>query len=186
VTRPVPPLLVTLDPGRDGSGVAVFVEGRFVEAAYVPHDVGNLEGAVAWWRAACAISTWVHVRARLESPHDAGSVFLTETMRTYTGASGAANPADLLHLEGVAATCVGVFGALGFEVESALARTWNGNVPRKIRMARTRAWLEASEPGSSGGGPSARVRCPPGVAPGLVHNAWSAVGIGRWRLTGCA
>jgi hypothetical protein len=102
-------------------------------------------------------------------------------MRTYTGASGAANPADLLHLEGVAAACVGVFGALGFEVESALAREWNGNVPRKIRMARTRAWLEATEAGSS-----ARVRCPPGVAPGLVHNAWSAVGIGRWRLTGCA
>jgi hypothetical protein len=176
----VPPLLVTLDPGRDGSGVAVFVEGRFVEAAYVPHDVGNLEGAAAWWRAACAISTWANGHLRLEAP-PRGSVFLTETMRTYTGASGAANPADLLHLEGVAAACVGVFGALGFDVESALARTWNGNVPRKIRMARTRAWLEASEPGSS-----ARVRVPPGVAPGLIHNAVSACGIARWRLTGCA
>jgi hypothetical protein len=180
-----PPLLVTLDPGRDGSGVAVFVEGRFVEAAYVPHDVGNLEGAAAWWRAAVAVSTWAQTSAvkGLDSWDfpPGGAVFLTETMRTYTGASGAANPADLLHLEGVAAACVGVFGALGFEVESALARTWNGNVPRKIRMARTRAWLEASEPGSS-----ARVRVPPGVAQGLVHNAWSSVGVARWRLTGCA
>lgn len=100
-------------------------------------------------------------------------VVVVETMRAYV--QGRADPADLMELAGVAGAIVGRLGASGWSSEGVRAAEWNGQVPAPIRRNRTREWVDAQ-------GWEARVDLD--TTARYQQDVWSAVGIGRWRVTG--
>lgn len=179
----IPPLLLALDPGSRGCGVALFHHGangstlvRSEYLAYIgskaPYPHGDT--AADRWGCAAMVRAWVSKHTTLWHVRVSDCTILVEDMKVYAGAHSRGDPEDLLRLQAVSYTVLGVFASLGWAPESVKAGTWNGQVPREIRMARTRAWLESR-------GELDRLIVPK-VEPRLVHNAWSAVGIGRWRV----
>lgn len=180
----VPPLLLAVDPGARGCGVALFRSGVLVRAEYLAY-IGSKDpwphGNTAADRWACAdlVGVWWHTHTTQVYDACGGSLpssrlLLVEEMKVYAGSLSKGDPADLLRLQAISYAVVGAFASLGWEVESVLAGTWNGQVPRDIRMARTLAWLEKQG--------TVRQVIRPAREPRLVHNAWSAAGIGIWRV----
>lgn len=177
----IPPLLLAVDPGARGCGVALFRSGVLVRAEYLAY-IGSKDPwphgdtAADRWACAALVRDWFRTRPDVYATwaSSGNGVLLVEEMKVYAGSLSKGDPADLLRLQAIGYAVVGAFASLGWEVESVLAGTWNGQVPRDIRMARTLAWLEKQ--GTAG----QVIR--PAREPRLVHNAVSACGIGRWRV----
>lgn len=186
----IPSVLLAVDPGTRGCGVALFLHGELVRAEYVPcigsrDPLPSDDTLVNATECALRATQWASIWAttnHAENTISIGStqvfvrqcVALIEDMRVYAGSKGRADPQDLLNLQSVGAALAGLFVAKGWRVESVPARKWNGQLPRNIRMERTKDWLWRT-------GRLDRVYVPE-REPALVHNAWSAVGIGRWRV----
>lgn len=119
-----------------------------------------------WRSLAASVVNWVEAGL---ADGESG-VVLVETMKVY--AQGRADPADLVELAGVSGAIV---GRLGWRAEGVRAAEWNGQLPSPIRRNRTREWVEAQ-------GWDARVNLD--TTARFQQDVWSAVGIGRWRVTG--
>jgi hypothetical protein len=120
-----------------------------------------------WQALARGVETW------LEANYSLPGVVLVETMKAYV--QGRADPADLMELAGVAGAIVGRLGTSGWSSEGVRAAEWNGQVPAPIRRNRSREWVEAQ-------GWVERVDLD--TTARFQQDVWSAVGIGRWRITG--
>jgi hypothetical protein len=158
-----------VDPGKRGCGVALFSEGWLKEAAYVPAEEDEPP-----WSAVSAVLAWASKHVDVSAPGE-GAAVVVERMKVYAGRRGNADPSDLLELEAVAGGVLCVFAACGWLPVGVLAREWNGQIPRDVRMQRTRSWISSR-------GRQEVTRVLPCKPPALVHNAWSAIGIARWYL----
>lgn len=164
------PLLITIDPGLRACGVAVFRDGSLVWAAAVR---GPREGrGPRLWR-----SLGTNVEAVLpgceEGPGPSALWHVViETMKVYVNGPG--DPDDLLELAGIGGAISAAVPAW-WTLEGVLARDWSGQVPSAIRRERTRAWVEQN-------GWLDRVDL--NTTARFQQDVWSAIGIGRWKLTG--
>lgn len=152
---------VTLDPGLRACGVALWYDGVLVRAGAVRGPATG-RGPAVWSALADGVAAWV-------GPAPAG-VLLVETMKVYLVGKG--DPADLIELSGVAGAVVGRLA--GWSAEGVKAAEWNRQVPSHIQRQRTRAWVEAQ-------GWLDRVDLATTVR--FQEDVWSAVGIGRWRMS---
>lgn len=164
-TTRCPGWLLTVDPGLRACGVALWRDGELQSACAV-RGVVEGRGPEAWRTLASGIGVWVE--ARVEEGEQ--GVVLVETMKVY--AQGRADPADLVELAGVSGAVV---GRLGWRAEGVRAAEWNGQLPSPIRRNRTRDWVEAQ-------GWNDRVNLD--TTARFQQDIWSAIGIGRWRVTG--
>lgn len=156
--------VVAVDPGQGACGWAKFVDGELVAAgaARVP---GPRERGARAWRALG--------RATIEAarPGRVGTL-VVERMKVYV--VGRADPDDLLELAAVGGSVVQAT-PWAWDVEDVLAAEWNGQVPADVRAARTREWVESN-------GWLDRVDLDTTVR--FQKDVWSAIGIGRWAVTG--
>jgi hypothetical protein len=119
-------------------------------------------GPDVWAALAGGVAEWVGVAPC--------GVLVVETMKIYLVGKG--DPADLIELSGVAGAVVGRLS--GWRAEGVKAAEWNRQVPSHIQRQRTRAWVEAQ-------GWIDRVDLR--TTARFQEDVWSAVGIGRWRMS---
>ena len=152
---------VTLDPGLRACGVALWYDGVLVRAGAV-RGPGTGRGPAVWAELADGVARWVE-------PAPPG-VLVVETMKVYVAGKG--DPADLIELSGVAGAVVGRLAA--WRAEGVKAAEWNRQVPSHIQRQRSRAWVEQH-------GWIERVDL--ATTARFQEDVWSAVGIGRWRMS---
>jgi hypothetical protein len=158
--------LVTLDPGKNACGVALWSGGELLVAGAVRAPaLAPKFGPQRWAALGVAVDLWLGA----EPP----GVCVIETMKVYV--KGKADPDDLLELAGVAGAVAGLLGMRGWAIAGVKASEWNGQVPSDIRRARTQAWVEAR-------GWTPRVDL--ATTARFQQDVWSAVGIGKWCVTG--
>jgi hypothetical protein len=162
IDAPAPDFVLAVDPGLRACGVALFRDGELVRAAAV-RGPRTGRGPAVWRALGLGVAAWVGdlVVGRL----------VVETMKVYTG--GQSDPDDLLELAGI---CGAVATALPrWPVEGVRAAEWNGQVPAEIRRWRTQTWTESLHWTD---------RVDLNTTQRFQQDVWSAVGIGRWKVTG--
>lgn len=153
--------LTCVDPGLRGCGVAEFVGGNLVRAAYVknPREVGR--GYEAHRTMARAVKQWM-------TPHVDRLVI--ELPRVYPGSAqqkGDLN--DLLDLAGVGGA---IASSCTTEVESVFPADWKGQTPKDVMTERIKRACTPEEKATA-------EKC----AASLAHNLWDSVGIGLYKLS---
>lgn len=165
-------LLVAVDPGLRGCGVAYFKNGVLNHAEYVTNPNKLDRGPVAHLQMAETVAQ------RLGQFAPAANAYkpwlLVEFPRIYPGPGKNVDPNDLLDVAGVASAVV-VCVANWFDLNDASCRyvmpfEWKGNIKKEIMTNRISASLTAHERGVI-------------VSIGAKdHNTIDAVGIGLWQL----
>jgi len=151
--------LLCFDPALRTTGVALFVDGRLVDAyAARPKVAGR--GPSAWGEAAAAI--WSPLAL-----HGVDVVVL-EGQVIYPHA--VADPNDVLQVAGVAGGLAAIAASLGAKVVHYDPAAWKGQAPKEVIAARSKARLSEGE--------LAAVR--PGRASTL--DTWDAIGLGLHHL----
>lgn len=152
-------LVVGVDPGLRGCGVAILVQGVVVAAKYVKSPNREGRGPQAWLDMANAVSAFVHAKLA----HNKGPLALVqEVMKVYPKQKGDAD--DLLELNGVNGAIAALIPASTYQAY--YARDWKGQVPKEIHNARVEAKLQSQE--------AAVIES----TPSLRHNVLDAIGIG--------
>ena len=154
--------LVCVDPGLRACGLSLWYDGVLVRAGAVRGPTTG-RGPAIWSALALDVEEWVGCAPP--------GVLVVEAMKVYLAGKG--DPADLLELAGVSGAVVGRLPA--WSAEGVKAADWNGQVPAHIRRERTRAWVETQ-------GWLDRVDLD--TTARYQQDVWSAVGIGRWRVSG--
>jgi hypothetical protein len=155
------PYLVSVDPGNDGCGVALWsVSGELLRAGYAAPRRRLPEPAARWMEVAHAVIGYAGVL----NPEDVA----IEVPQVYP--DDPVPPNDLITLAMVAGVVLGHLSPL--RATRYLPREWKGQVPKKVQHERLRAHLKSAELG--------RLDLP---APSLQHNVWDAIGIGMHHLT---
>lgn len=154
-------VVLAVDPGIRGCGVALFVEEKLVACAYVANSCRT--GALAREAAAMAvkISEWVEA-------FEADNHYLrvvVEWPQVYQGGKQKGDPADLLPLAGIGAA----LGVLCPSIRTVLPREWKGQVPKDVMGRRILSKLTPEETGIVDA-------C--AVIKSLKHNVVDAVGLG--------
>lgn len=163
----VSPVLVTVDPGLNACGVAVFLNGTLV-SAWAERADANAEG-VARWR---SMSEGLWDRVCGENRDTLGGTLVVETMMVYPDRP--VPVVDLIRLSEVVGAVVG--GApVGWSCRGVDTPTWNGQVPAAVRRERTKEWVDSM-------GWSSRVDLK--TTARFQQDVWSAIGIGRFILSG--
>lgn len=153
--------MLCIDPGLRGCGVAEFLAGNLVRAAYVknPRDVGR--GYECHRTMARAVQQWA-------TP--AVDRVVIELPRIYPGSAqqkGDLN--DLLDLTGVGGAIAASSEAV---VESVFPSDWKGQVPKDVMTERIKRACTPEERATA-------EKC----AASLAHNMWDGVGIGLYKLS---
>lgn len=165
-------IIVAVDPGIAGCGVALAVEGKIHHARYVrnPAGAGRSQAARCAYMArkvGLTARSWVSTipfnfcvqpqRVVLEWP------------QVRAAGKGRGDPNDLLFLAGVDAA----IGAELFpwDARCVVPREWKGTIPPDVLISRVQDRLSEEE--------RARVILP---AKSLAHNVWDAVGIALWTV----
>lgn len=164
-------ILVCVDPGLRGCGMAVFDSGELFRAGYVVNPVLSGNGYTAHEAMGWEALVW------LRNNSSEGAFFdklLIEHPRVYPGsAQQKGDPNDLLDVVAVGASVATALTdiSLGSALETVYPFDWKGNAPKEVMTARIRAALSPEE----------RAKILP-CAAGLMHNVLDACGIGLWRL----
>ncbi len=161
-------VLVAVDPGLRGCGVAVFRDGVLVDASYVRSACLKERGPVAWRLMVAALA------AHVESVAPDATELVVELPQVYPQGRYRknvpfANPADLIEL---AAVVGGVATSSNATLAFALLpREWTGGVPKGERNTATEGQLAPEEL-------AAYRPC----VKSLRHNVTDAVGLGLHYL----
>jgi hypothetical protein len=158
----IPAHTLAVDPGKRACGAALYYGGELLRAAAVRgYRTGG--GPEVWKFLGVGVAAWVGevVVGRL----------VVERMHHYTGSQVDAD--DLLELAGVSGAVVASLPR--WRAEYVFASDWNGQVPGPVRRERTQTWVAAQ-------GWSARVDL--NTTQRHQEDVWSAIGIGRWAVTG--
>lgn len=160
--------LVSVDPGKKDAGVALFLDGKLVSAAYLAPVPGNP------FEVARMVEAWLfsesQKRAGITTSTGKVSVLVIEGQQVYPGRSKA-DPNDLLPL---AETVGGVKARISaFTVLHPLPRDWTGSVPKEVRHRRLLgrvddATLELIR----------NIKAPKGE----LHDVLDAIALGFWAL----
>ena len=157
-------MMLAVDPGIRGCGVALFEARELRAAAYVPNMARSGNGPRECWLMASSINVWVaHTIAneRLDR-------LVLEWPQVYAPGKGKGDPNDLFALAGIgAALCAEL---KPFEIEHYLPRAWKGQMPKEVVHQRMLTELSQDE--------FAKIRS----AGRLTHNVWDAVSLGLFSL----
>lgn len=155
-------MILTLDPGIRGCGVALFAPGRELQwASYVRNPIKKGAGLDAITAMGCAVVRSV--------PLYLLSRFVGEWPQIYRVGMGKGDPNDLPPLAGVVSA---VAALLPDAVSLAVSpRQWKGTIDGDAMTRRILGLLTPEEV----------ARAQP-CAASLAHNMWDAVGIGLWAV----
>lgn len=166
-------MILALDPGVNGCGVAIFRDRQLMRAEYVRNtlksDADDLERCAAMGR---AVGAW-YALARTNVPGELGPVELVaEWPRVYAAgkAKRGADPNDLLLLSAIDAAAAVALGCACRKVEPREHKGTMSEMPDGSYLveSRVRESLSVAE--------LARVRLPGSVS--LDHNVWDAACVG--------
>lgn len=157
-SSPLSSRFLSVDPGLGACGLALWSDGALVRAGDA-RQLGERHGPEAWRRLALEVRAWLG-----PLPCDRVVVELMQDHGQYS--------ADLLELNGVAGAVV---ATLGLPAKGVLAAEWNGQVPSEVRRHRTAEWVVAQ-------GWWSRVDLD--TTKRFQQDIWSAIGIGRFEITG--
>lgn len=156
-------LVVGIDPGLRGCGVAILINRTVVAAKYVKNECREERGPKAWVSMASAVSSFVDAHLA----HNKGPLALVqEVMKVYPKQKGDA--ADLLELNGVNGAIAALVPANTYQAY--FARDWKGQVPKEIHNSRIEAKLQTAEAAVIDSIQSLR------------HNVLDAIGIGFYYV----
>lgn len=157
-------MIVAVDPGLRGCGVAIFERTELAAAAYVRNPVEG-SGPAAWLGVAVAVREWLSGRTPLSA------ALVLEKPQVYRAGQSKGDPGDLIELAGVDGAIAGIRS--WSSATAYLPRVWKGQVPKEIHHARINGLLVPDE--------RARIEpCPKS----LMHNVFDAIGIGMFHLKG--
>lgn len=164
-------VLVTLDPGIRGCGLAYYLGGELRAATYVRNPIKSGDGTAA---VAAMVEQLTHRLSLWGAASQAPRALAVERPQIYTYGKGKGNPNQLIPLAEIGAglACAMRWGAL----HTYLPREWKGTIDGDTMVARISATGPASLLSAD---EHARVDLP---CASLAHNAWDAVGIGLHRL----
>jgi hypothetical protein len=149
-------VLLAVDPGLRGCGVALFNEGRLWQVAYLRGSKDSAD-ASAWGAMAAAVAAW--------SPGVVTEA-VSEFPKVYSVGKSKGDPEDLLQLAAV----VGALSvALAVPLRVVRPYEWKRQVPKDIMAGRIAQCLEAGELAAARAGMPAK---------SYQHNVWDAIGIG--------
>jgi hypothetical protein len=155
---------VSIDPGKNACGVAVWYEYKLSWAGFVKNPYTKALGkerAEKWGDMARAVHKAIQGEIRDYS-------LLLEIPQVYDGFTDN-DKNDLIDLAGVQGAIVGVTGA---PVEwSPLPKEWKGQLPKKVSEKRVDSKLSQEE--------KARIEWP---SPSLCHNVYDALHLGLVHL----
>lgn len=167
-------ILVAVDPGLRGCGVAVFRETDLIWAGYaVGATDTNVRRADAWRAMVRGVQAALAGVGGLLDEQLRPQHLAIELPQVYRdshqrGAKRGTDPNDLIELGAVVG---GVEELLGCATTVYLPREWKGQAPKEIVHDRARARLSAAE--------TAAVKLP---RASLAHNVWDAVALGLRHL----
>lgn len=155
-------VLVSVDPGLRGSGVAVWRDRVLVAAAYVRSPEKKVRGPQAWCAMADSVAFYV-------KPFTVDTLVIEVPQVYRATVFNGVNPANLIEV-------AGVDGAIAQAVQAVnrypyLPREWK----RQDDKADTQHKIEAE---LSDGEKAAIEPC----AESLIHNVYDGIGIGLWHL----
>lgn len=151
-------MILSVDPGLRGCGVALWGDGALVGAGYVRGPTAG-RGPAAWVEMARCVAEWVG--------RD-GARLVVEYPQVYVRARSKGDPNDLIQLAGVVGAISARFPAwpVGY-----LPAQWKGQLSKEICWARAERDLEVHELN--------RVKWP---AKSLRHNVEDALALGLYHL----
>lgn len=162
-------MLVAVDPGINGCGVAVFERQLLTRAFYCKNDCPKAQKDHYYRAAAMAAAVWDITVALKPCPQS----LIVEYPRVYRAGKGKGNPSDLLLLTAVG----GALAVLAYRqgvphIQTVEPEQWKGQLPKEISHARILATLTSQEKCNI-------VAC----AQSYMHNVLDAIGIGLWRVS---
>lgn len=127
-------VLVSVDPGLRGCGVAVFADGVLLSAQYVANPAKG-DGPKAWLQMGLQVFRAVGAFVK------AGFRMVVEVPRVYPVSKG--DPNDLIQIAGVAGAVVGQLTP--DTAQFTYPSDWKGQVPKEICQRRITALLSKTE-----------------------------------------
>ena len=164
-------IVIAVDPGLRGSGLAIFKNGVLLHAQYVVNDNYDRGPKAHMCMAECValVVTEILPFGDAKKNH-----IIVEFPQHYPGPGKPIDPNDLLDIAGVASACMtAIANWLPAEDDNCrwtLPRAWKGNIKKEIMTNRILASLTDRERSlivSSGA---------------KDHNTVDAVGLGLWQL----
>lgn len=150
------PLLLAIDPGVRGCGVALFRGGVLEQAVYLEGHT-NAQRAGAWLAMVAAVVEFVGMRAVYQLATELPQVYVTQRAK--------GDPNDLIQLAAVVGGLSQAFRQV--EQKVYLPAEWKGQVPKEIVHTRALGRLAPEEQG--------RISCRKKT---MLHNVLDAVSIG--------
>lgn len=157
-------LVVGVDPGTSGLGVAAVLNGTLLDARYISGEGGALHPLR---ETAYGFEQWLLAIADFGLP----DLARIEIPQVYTAAQQKGDQRDLINLAVVAGQCLEVCGSVGVLAGSLVTPAqWKGQLPKGVMQDRLRKEL---------GEQVDAIEFP--KATSLHHNVWDAIGI-AWGL----
>jgi hypothetical protein len=156
-------LVIAIDPGVHGCGVAFLVNGQLKHARYIrPEDIGGVAGA--WWLGVTEVS------------------FILEKPQVYKTRLLKGDPNDLIDVAVAGGELLGRMFMFATTmsgvpvsrviIEKIVPAVWKKQLPKEVVVERVKPKLTPQE--------LAVVVKPKPIS--LFHNVWDAVGIGLWGV----
>ena len=155
-------LVIAIDPGVHGCGVAFLVNGQLKHARYIrPEDLGAMAGA--WWLGVTEVS------------------FILEKPQVYKARLMKGDPNDLIDVAVSGGEMLGRLYAFAIQhvgppsriiIEKIVPAVWKKQLPKEVVQERLKERLTPHE--------LTTMQKPKPAS--LMHNVWDAVGIGLWGV----
>lgn len=158
-------MLVAIDPGFGGTGIAAFDDAGQLLAVKLLVPPGTDHDFAARLRDAAAAV-----------PNVKGADVIVEFPQTYDGRSAKGDTDDLLKLAALIGAYVTAAGLSTSRISFVLPPEWKGNVPKDIHHKRIRGDLTQKEL-------AVLDRYGQTIPASLMHNVMDAVGLGKWRFS---
>ena len=158
-------MLVSVDPGLNGCGVAVWLDNTLSWAGYIKNPGALPTDMVRQVEPVMGKLPW-SLKLGTENPVD----LAIELPQVYTVSKSKGDPNDLINLAVVVGAFLERWSTRGRQHVYSPGR-WKGQVPKLIMVERIQKRLRPDE--------TASVDLP---AKSLAHNVWDAVGIGLYHL----
>jgi len=159
---------LAVDPGIRGCGVALFIEGKLLEATYIKNPVKKGNDPEVSANMAYEVFAWYCTQ--IEKFPVIDIELLLEKQQTYGGKAARGDANDLFPLAAINGALVAYIKSR--RTISYFPREWKGNVNADIMIERIKSRLTTEE--------MSTVMLT--SAKSLHHNIWDAVGIGLYHL----
>lgn len=157
-------LLITVDPGVQGCGLALFDNKRLDFAAYIKKTNGQVA-----YNVADEINSLIKIDI---SAHDIVELVI-EIPQIYDSAHQKGDQKDLVDLAVISGAIAGACRNSVTNMLFVRPAEWKGQTPKHITEIRARACLSSAEKRCTVLAAKAKTK---------AHNVWDAIALGLWRL----